>query len=261
MDIATLIGILFTLGSFIGGVISATDNPLIFIDVTSIIVVVGGSFGAIFIAFSMTSLISMIGLAGRVLKKPPDGMFPLVKEIVEISEKNSIDPSYLKVARQKIVHPILKSGVDLMVEGLTFDEIMSFLEERVDAAIARDLNNANFFKVAGKFPPAFGMIGTLIGLVAMLYNMGGDSGIDTLGPAMAVALITTFYGSCLANMFFIPIAENLTSNAMASFSENTTALKGVEFIISGDNPFVIQEKLHSFLPEPQRENFLSSKSS
>lgn len=257
MDIASLIGVITLATVFSTSVYFATSTPLIFLDIASIIIVIGGTIGAVSVSFSAKQLITMMKLSVNIFHKPPEGLFDLVREIVQIAESAAKDPSFLPTYKSKIRHPLLKTGVNLYIEGLNKKEIMEFLTERLEAEINRDLDDASYFKVASKYPPAFGMIGTLIGLVAMLNAMGADTSVETLGPSMSIALITTFFGSVVANMILLPIYECLASRAVAAATENNTALKGVEFILQKDNPFVIQEKLHSYLAENQRENFLA----
>ncbi len=257
MDKATLTGVVTFLTVFIGAIILSTDMPLIFLDISSIMIVLGGTFGSIAITYSGKQLRLIFKLGFQVFRPAKDNLFELIKEIVYISEQYSKDPNFLKRHKKEVVHPILKSGISLHIEGLGVKEILVFLEERIDAEITRNIEEASYFKVIAKFPPAFGMIGTLIGLVIMLSTMGEDTAIETLGPAMSIALITTFYGSVVANMIVIPIYECLSLRAIHMATEQNTALKGLEFIINSDNPFFIQEKLHSYLPEKERENFLT----
>ena len=149
-----------------------------------------------------------------------------------------------------IKDPFLVSGIQMAVDGTDPELIESILMSDLDAVEARHAEGKALFDNVGRFAPAFGMIGTLIGLVIMLQNMSDPSAI---GPAMAVALLTTMYGAVLANLFALPMAEKLGVRSRKEVLLRMVIIKGVMSIQSGDNPRIVEQKLKTFLPNRLRE--------
>ncbi|MCA9244520.1 MAG: MotA/TolQ/ExbB proton channel family protein, partial [Phycisphaerales bacterium] len=148
------------------------------------------------------------------------------------------------------IDPFLAQGLQMAIDGQEPAIIEAALEQEIESVMERHAGGKALFDNAGKYAPAFGMIGTLIGLVAMLQNMA-DPG--ALGPAMAVALITTFYGSLVANLFAMPVADKLALRSAEEMQMKILILKGVMSIQAGDNPRIVQQKLMAFLDPKQRK--------
>ncbi len=144
----------------------------------------------------------------------------------------------------------LKKGVQLSIDGLEPAEISNLLEVEMDFIKSRHQLGAEIFTTMGTYAPAMGMIGTLIGLVQMLQNMDDPS---TIGPAMAVALLTTFYGSVMANIICMPIAGKLRTRSKEEMLLKEMTVAGIISLSNGDNPRVLEQKLHAFVPPNQRE--------
>jgi chemotaxis protein MotA len=144
----------------------------------------------------------------------------------------------------------LKKGVQLSIDGLEPAEISNLMEVEMDFIKSRHQLGAEIFTTMGTYAPAMGMIGTLIGLVQMLQNMDDPS---TIGPAMAVALLTTFYGSVLANIVCMPIAGKLRTRSKEEMLIKEMTVAGIISLSNGDNPRVLEQKLHAFVPPKQRE--------
>jgi chemotaxis protein MotA len=146
--------------------------------------------------------------------------------------------------------PFIVSGIQMAVDGTDPDLIEAIMMNDLEAVEARHAEGKAVFDNIGKFAPAFGMIGTLIGLVIMLKNMNDPSKI---GPGMAVALITTFYGALLANLVALPLAEKLGRRSREEVLLKMIVIKGVMAIQSGDNPRIVEQKLKTFLPTRMRD--------
>jgi len=155
----------------------------------------------------------------------------------------------LENVTSKISDPFLISGIQMAVDGTDPDLIETIMSNDLEAVQSRHAEGKALFDNAGKYAPAFGMIGTLIGLVVMLRNMSDPSAI---GPAMAVALITTFYGALVANVFALPMAEKLALRSREEILLKQIIIKGVMSIQSGDNPRIVEQKLRTFLPYRSR---------
>jgi len=166
-------------------------------------------------------------------KSRKEGILALENEIKEVNDE------------------FLKKGVQLAIDGLEPQEISDILETEVDFVRNRHQLGAEIFSTMGTFSPALGMIGTLIGLVQMLQTMDDPSRI---GPAMAVALLTTFYGSIMANIVCLPISGKLRTRSKEEVLTKEMAIQGIVSLTNGDNPRILEQKLQAFIPPNQRES-------
>jgi len=147
-----------------------------------------------------------------------------------------------------IKNPFFRDGIQMVVDGYNLEELTEILETRIEYREVREKTQAGLFKSMGTMAPAWGMIGTLIGLVIMLSGFGGEGGADSLGPGMSAALITTFYGAVFANLFFLPMGEKL--NTRMSFTSTLQAMlvEAARLIHQKKHPLIVREKLNSFIP-------------
>jgi chemotaxis protein MotA len=176
----------------------------------------------------------------------------LIALIVSLAETARRDGLLALENRLEEIHdPFLVLGIQMAVDGIRPEVIQEVLNNEMAAMAARHQKGKLLFERFGKYGPAFGMLGTLIGLIIMLGNMKDP---DAIGPGMAVALITTFYGSIVANVFALPMADKLASLSKHEMLGMEIILRGVMSIQSGDNPRVIEQKLSTFLPPNQRGN-------
>ncbi|RKY77154.1 motility protein A, partial [candidate division KSB1 bacterium] len=255
MDIATIIGIvagifLILLSIMMKGALNA------FIDPGSMLIVIGGTFAATLINYPLPEMIGVIGVVKKAfLHKAPDPR-DTIKQIVKFAEVARREGILaLEDQMNTVEDSFLRQGLQLAVDG-TEPELMrtilgteiSYLQERHEAG-------KGIFQSMGAYAPAFGMIGTLIGLVLMLSSMDDPSAI---GPGMAVALITTFYGAVLANLIFLPIAGKLKTRSNQEVMNKELIMEGVLSIQSGDNPRIVEQKLISFLPPKIRSDLVNT---
>ncbi len=251
MDIASLIGLVFALGLILASILLGNAPFRAFVDIPSGLVVIGGAFAAALICFPLKSMIGSPGVAMKVLlNKAPDRL-SLIKSIVELAETARRDGLLaLESKIEEIENPIVKSGLQMAVDGTTPEIVEEVLRTEVAAMVTRHREGKSIMDQLGRFAPAYGMIGTLMGLIMMLQDMSDPSGI---GAGMAVALITTLYGAIVANVFFSPFAEKL---GLMSRNEQLTmeiAIRGVMAIQSGESPRAIDQKLQTYLPAKQRQ--------
>ncbi|MGE4298434.1 MAG: motility protein A [Desulfovibrionaceae bacterium] len=248
MDIATIIGILGGFGLIIGS-IAQGGGVGAFVDVPSVIIVFGGTFAVTFIMFPMKTVLGSIKVTMKAfLGKSPDPS-ESIRELVGLADKARKE-SLVALEKVQISSPFLKRGIQMVADGTEESLVRAVMGLEIDYTKSRHRTGQNVFKGMGTYAPAFGMIGTLIGLVQMLQNLSDPASI---GPAMAVALLTTFYGAVLANVVFLPIANKLTERS----AEETTIMEmiqeGVISILNGEHPSIVKEKLNSFLPPDLRE--------
>ncbi len=248
MDIATLIGLVMGLGLIIGAIVMS-GNLGGFIDIPSIVVVIGGTVACAFIMFPMGVVIGTVKVVMKTIflqARDPREVISLIIQLAETARKESL------VALEKVAvdDDFLKKGVQLVADGTDEILVRQVLETEIKFMKQRHMMGQGVLKGMGNMAPAFGMIGTLIGLVNMLGNLDDPASI---GPAMAVALLTTFYGAVLANVIFLPLAKKLEVRSEEDMLYMAIMLEGVLSIQHGDHPAVLKEKLQSFLAPALRE--------
>ena len=251
MDISSIIGLLLGIAFIIGG-IRTTGELGTFWDVSSIIIVLGGTIASTLASFPMKNFLN----TGKVIKKAffykdtsPDEVIGEIIELANIARKEGL--LSLEEYAENLDDEFLKKGIMLIVDGTDPDLVRNILETELVFLEERHLDGQSIFQTMGTYAPAFGMIGTLIGLINMLKFIDDSSAI---GPNMSVALVTTFYGSFLSNMVFLPIASNLSEQTDEELFTYTMILDGVLQIQAGTNPRLLEERLLSYLsPEAKKK--------
>ncbi|TQV85566.1 flagellar motor protein PomA [Aliikangiella coralliicola] len=247
MDIATLVGLLGAIAMVVMAMVIG-GSVLTFIDVPSILIVVVGTHFVIMMKYSLGDFLGAASSGMKVLTfKSPD-CDELIEKIVELADM-ARKSGLLALEGADISDPFMKKGIGLLVDGHDGDVVQAILEKDVQMASQRHANGAGVFKSMADIAPAMGMIGTLIGLVAMLSNMDDPKSI---GPAMAVALLTTLYGAIMANMVGIPIADKLNLRDNEEKISKKLVIDGLLGIQAGQNPRVIEQVLHGYLAESKR---------
>lgn len=248
MDVATLIGIVAALVLLIGSIMISGGLGS-FIDVPSLMIVVGGTIAATLIMERMERFLGAFRVAMNALRKGQGAdTASTIQRIVELSGIARRE-GVLALEREPISDPFLAKGVRLAVDGLPEAEIRSTLVAELVSMKERHQRGQKMFKFMGATAPSMGMIGTLIGLVQMLQSLDDPSSI---GPAMAVALLTTMYGAVIAFLFCNPIAEKLAVRTKEESARMTVIIEGVSAIVRGQNAMLIQEKLEARLPPDAR---------
>lgn len=252
MDLATVIGIVLGIGLIVGSIMLKTSITA-FIDVASVAVVIGGTIAAALVCFPLGQVLKVAKIVKNAFFSTPVDYVGYVTSMVKLAEVARRDGilSLESHLAEDGADPFLASGLRMAIDGQDPAVIEAALEQEVEAIMERHARGKALFDAIGKYAPAFGMIGTLIGLVVMLGQMDDPA---NLGPAMAVALITTFYGSVLANLFAMPIADKLATRSNEEISAKLLVIRGVMSIQAGDNPRVVQQKLLAFLDPQQRAN-------
>ncbi len=247
MDIATLVGIIGAFGIIIGAILTGGElGP--FIDVPSMLIVVGGTF---FVTFSQVTLGDFLGSFSVGMKSflyKVDDPMQLIEESVELADiarKNGL----LALEGQEISNPFMKKGITLCVDGHDPVLVQKMLESEVKQTLLRHENGIRMFTNMATMAPAMGMIGTLVGLVQMLSNMSDPAAI---GPAMAVALLTTLYGAIIANAFAQPVADKLTRATELEEINSKLIMETIHGIQEGMNPRVLEQLLSTYLLNSKR---------
>lgn len=247
MDVATLFGIVAGLALICGSM--AMGGPInAFVNGPGLLIVVGGTCAALFVKEALGNVLgSFRVMLNAILNRsqPPQTLVPMIVDLSMKARKEGL----IALEGEEIGDTFLSRGVQLGVDGLSSETIKSTLLSELNALRQRHQRGQKLFRFLGATAPAMGMIGTLIGLVQMLKTLEDPSSI---GPSMAVALLTTLYGAILAFLIFNPIAEKLETRSEEETSRGMLAVVGVESILNGDSTLVIQSKLESFLAPRQR---------
>ncbi|XZE55432.1 motility protein A [Planctomycetaceae bacterium SH139] len=251
MDIATLVGLLCALGLIIGSMLMGSAPITAYIDVPSIMVVLGGALAAAMICFPLRSMLGSPKVALKVLLNKNEDLGELVAQLVALAETARRDGLLaLESKVSEIQNPLVRTGIQMAVDGGTPESVEEVLRSEVSAIASRHKEGKAIMDQLGRFAPAYGMIGTLMGLIMMLSDMSDPSSI---GSGMAVALITTLYGAIVANVFFSPFAEKLGLLSKQELIATEIAIRGVMAIQSGESPRAIDQKLQTFIPPKLRK--------
>ncbi len=248
MDIATLVG--FILAYVIIGAAISLGGPFnIFINAPSLLVVVGGTFAVTLMRVTIGNFLGSfkIGLKGYFYKlDSPQNLIDESVELANVARKEGI----LALEGREISNDFLERGISLCIDGHAPEVVRGLLVKDINMSIDRHTIGADMFKAMAVYAPAMGMIGTLIGLVQMLSNMSDPAAI---GPAMAVALLTTLYGAVIANAFASPLAEKLVLISGYEKLNKDLILESINGIQEGTNPRVLKQLLNAYLPESKRQ--------
>lgn len=247
MDLATLLGFIGAFGVIIGAIILG-GSAGIFFNVPSIVLVVFGTFTTTLMQISLPEFLSSfkIGIKSFMHKElAPEELIEEAVGLADVARKEGI----LALEGRKISDNFLEAGIRMCIDGHSADMVQKMLRTDINLEIQRQMNSIKMFKSVEAYAPAMGMIGTLIGLVQMLANMDDPKSI---GPAMAVALLTTLYGAIIANAIAGPIAAKLTAIAETEKLNRQLILESVNAIQEGTNPRVLKQILLTYLPEEKR---------
>lgn len=244
MDLATLIGIILGLIIIIVSIMLGGDVGS-FINVPSILVVFGGVTSATLVKFPLADCIAALKIGGSIAfkntKDDPRSVYDMAIELAGIVRQKGL----LGLESVEIENELMKRGIRMCVDGMSAEVIKESITKEVDMAIKAEMAGESFWRGLGDMAPAFGMIGTLIGLVQMLANLSDPAAI---GPAMAVAMLTTFYGAVLANLIAIPLADKLEIKIDNTKNTRALIIESVMQIHASQNPMVLKELLGVYLP-------------
>ena len=267
MNLGTIIGlVLGTVLMAIASVLaaSAADVPIGALwDTVSLLIVVGGAIAATAIAFDLDQVINVLGGFGKVFGTQGFTYRDVVQDFVNLAEQARKGPAELGKALEETPEHMafrlggIKRGISYIVDGYSRNDIREIMENEEEYRAIREGNQANVMKTMGIYSPAFGMIGTLIGLVFMLGSMANPTppGVDPaaqLGKSMAVALITTLYGALAANFFFLPFADKLNGLNEWKKVESALVLEGVLLLQAKSHPSIVRDKMNAFLQRKDR---------
>jgi len=254
MDIATLIGVIVAAGGILWAMYESTHGDIgAFFSTEGVVVVLCGSFAAGCMAMPLRTVLDTFGILKKWLLVKELPMDKLVKQLVSYAEVARRDGMLaLEDAIKQQQDPFLKKGLQLAIDGTDPEIIQQTLEIEVQTLAERHKQGKRFFEVVGAFGPGFGLCATLIGQIAMFRNLGGD--IGAIGGGLAMAMCATLYGTIICNAICGPIANKLGIRSSEEQLLKEMTLVGIMSIQAGDNPNVVEMKLHSFLSDRQRKS-------
>jgi chemotaxis protein MotA len=255
MDISTLVGLFSGTFFIILAILLGEnwtikiDNIYLFINIPSVLIVFGGTLATLFIRFSIKETFQVYRIVKHTFFHSLPNQSEVIKEFVQLAQIARKD-GLLALERVTIEEPFMKKGINYCVDGAETDQIKSILIQEVQYMKARHESGRKLLTAIEVSGPAFGMIGTLIGLVNMLANMDDPKSI---GPAMAVAILTTLYGAVIANLFAIPLKDKLESHSESELDLKLLMIEGILGINRGENPRMLEEALYSFISPADRK--------
>lgn len=251
MSLATIFGVLGALGLFFGAIFLNTNNYFLFISGSSFMMVVGGTLASTFISYEPRYVMLSLKLIWRIIFSPKVGRNVLKSEVGRIIrwaytvQKNGVPALEAEAMRASRGDKFLRFGVEMVVSGYSGDEVREIMTNTIETTYGRNTVQVDILKGMASAAPAFGMIGTLVGLIIMLDNMGGDP--SALGNGLAVALLTTLYGVMFARIFFLPTATKVLQREQIVKFRNYLVVEGLALLADKKSPRYIQDKMNSYL--------------
>ena len=250
---STLIGIVVSMLLLMVVVLFTAQSPLSFFNLPGLLIVLTGTLAATMISYPMREIRRVVALVGSVFRREPDFIREDIDELVALArEWMHGDARAVERALENTRNPFLRTGISLVIDNVREEEILDLLRWRITRLRARELAEAQIFRTMATYAPAFGMLGTLVGLINMLEVIqNGD--LAVIGPRMGVALLSTFYGILLANLLFRPIAVKLERRTEDRLIAMNMVLEGVSMISRRRLPSFIEATLNSFISEAHDE--------
>ena len=249
MDVSTVLGIVMGFG-FIVGAIAFGGSVRQYLDLPSFVLVAGATVAATLVNYRFDQVIGalrLLGVAAGQRRFDPEAIIALVVRLAEKARREGL--LAMEEEAERITDPFLRKGIQLVVDGTDPELVRNIMEIELTFIEERHRRGQALFESLALYAPAFGMVGTLVGLVRMLSKLNDPS---TVGPALALALLTTLYGALLAYLVFTPIAGKLRVKNEDEVMVREMMIEGVLSIQAGENPRIVEEKLRSFLPPARR---------
>jgi chemotaxis protein MotA len=258
VNVGTLIGFLVASTVFAASVIMSFRNVGVIVDVHAALIVVGGTVAVALVCFPVRQIVALLKVFfKRLLGRNRRDCDAIIRELVVLSEARRKGVKLFEAAIPNIQDPFLRDAARMLFWAQTeisAEELRDLLDTRIKTHYKLYMNEAKIFRTMAKFPPAFGLMGTTMGMIALLQSLGGADAKNMIGPSMAIALVATLYGLVLTNFVFIPIAENLAKQTQEDLVARSIVVEGM-MLIHADKPTrYVEEKVKSFLLPGQRKD-------
>jgi len=241
--------------------IYGNPNPGMLLDYHGLVIVVGGTFACVGVAFRLDRAAKMVVIFFKgFFQTNPSNKADVIRELMGLAESYRTNAPDLKQKVEDLKDPFMKEAMQaLMDKVIDENKLMRVLNSRINTIYERYVEESKMFSAMGKYPPAMGLMGAVLGMIMLLSSLGQPGSEDRIGPAMSVALVATLYGIVFANLFVIPIGENLTSAAKGIKQKNIIIVEGIRHIAQRVNPIVLAEELNSFLLPHERVDWKKDK--
>lgn len=250
MNISSIVGLILAVLVFGGAAVTSTKQYKVFLDGHAALIVIGGTIAASLISFSFSRMTILLKTFFKKVLGNEKEADHVVAEIIDLAKGYRENDNYIKQKAPSIKHPFLKEAARLMTEGgiepADLDEI---LKKRTRNAYQESEEDAENFKALSKFPPAFGLLGAVMGMVSLMQGLGGADSFSKVGPAMAMALVATLYGIAIANFIFLPLGENLTRINKNDLLIRQMICDAVKQIRMKKHPYMVEETCNSYLSQ------------
>jgi chemotaxis protein MotA len=254
LNISVILGILAAIG-VVGGSFMLSDlNTAIFFNSHAILIVIGGTLAASLLSFSLGSLLKMVKVFfQKVLFAKSRSLLDTVDEMTDLARGYRQDAEYLKTRVKSTRNPFLGEALEMVIAGgVPSDRVAKILTKRARALFLRYEEEGQMFKIIAKFPPAFGLMGTTLGMIGLMQGIGGEDSMKMVGPAMGIALVATFYGICFANLILIPMGEHLSKLNREDALMRKMVIDGIIMIQEKQHHLLVAEELKSYLLPSER---------
>ncbi len=259
MNFSAIIGFAICVSVLVLSVMQSQGARAILLNEHAILIVIGGTMASTFICFPIQRVFTLTLVAIRKLVGLRKFDYQeIINEVIGIADTLQRDPNALRSMASGIKDHFLKEGIELLAGGVTEDQLTEIMGTRIETFKRQHTAEANMFRTIGRFPPAFGLLGTTLGMITLLYQLGGADAQKLVGPSMAIGLVATLYGIGLTNFLFIPIAENLTLASSEDLAARKMILEGLRMIKRKVHPILVEEMMKSYLM-PQARSALKSK--
>ncbi len=253
MDLATILGLIAAFGLMVSAIMQGS-SLMVFVDLAALTIVIGGTLGTVLVHFPFGDIMGAFNVARKAFFHKAQSPTDIIERLIRYAGKARKEGILsLQSVMNEISDEFFLKGLQMAVDGQEPEALKEMLEKEIEYVMERHDKGADIFATIAAYAPAMGMIGTLIGLVQMLQTMDDPS---TIGPAMAVALLTTFYGAIIANIVASPIAGKLKLRSASEVLNKTLVTEGMKAILEGENPRLMEQRLHAFIaPKERQSNF------
>lgn len=252
-----LLGFILAIGLLQAGMHILGLNVSYYIDSVAILIVFGGTISAAVITYPVSDLIKMLKAFIRIARKTPEEKEETVIQIIKLSQAALKSKKALMDASQdQTLNPFLRDGIDLILAGFSREDLLYIMQERIMRDREREESYGALLRTLSKYPPAFGLVGTVLGLVSVMRSVAQSADATEVGLKMALALVATFYGLILTNFVLVPMSENLFNKSMLNMSHRELILEGLMIIYDKRSPMMAQETLNSYLPPLKRKDYI-----
>lgn len=259
MNLSTLIGFVTAFCVFFATVYLSLQNAYVLLDGKSALMVLGGTIAASFVCFSIKDVMKLFKIfLRRMLGKSGHDYLDVIEQLKTLAVAYKKSPQAFEAAVSQTKHLFLKDAAEVLFwleSEVSPEKLRKLLENKAETHFSNYMADANIFRTIAKFPPAFGLMGTTLGMIALLQGLGKSGASANIGPSMAIALVTTLYGLAVSNFIFVPIAENLTKQSQEDFTLRLMVIEGIMLIQEGEPVKYVEESVKAYLlPSQQGPN-------